>query len=148
MVPPIIGGLFTMADSIASPQCIITCRNSQGVALTANLLRIKRYSVVFELYNPYSILQMSEVLSEFRIMASRRVVFDGKAVVNSILHTGIVLVCEVALDDGWVEVDFLSSMGGKGDLASQFHDFMLEWTSGNQVQDPFKLMVADMSSTL
>lgn len=137
-----------MGELTITTQCVITCRNSQGIALTANLLRIKRYSVVFELYNPYSILQLSEVLSEFRIMASRRVVFDGKAVVSSLLHTGIVLVCEVALDDGWVEVDFLSNAGGSGDLASQFHEFMNEWKTGNQVQDPFKLTVADMSGTL
>ena len=39
-----------------SSQSVITCRNSQGTELTANLLRSKRYSVVFEVYNPYSIL--------------------------------------------------------------------------------------------
>lgn len=137
-----------MGESVATTQCVITCRNSQGMALTANLLRIKRYSVVFELYNPYSILQLSEVLSEFRIMAARRVVFDGKAVVSSLLHTGIVLVCEVALDEGWVEVDFLSNLGGRGDLGTQFQEFMAEWKSGHRVQDPFKLNVADMSGTL
>ena len=94
-----------------SSQSVITCRNSQGTELTANLLRIKRYSVVFEVYNPYSILQLSEVLSDFRIMASRRLLYDGKAVVSNLLNTGIVLVCEAMLDEGWVEVDFLSSIG-------------------------------------
>jgi extracellular factor (EF) 3-hydroxypalmitic acid methyl ester biosynthesis protein len=138
-----------------SSQSVITCRNSQGTELTANLLRIKRYSVVFEVYNPYSILQLSEVLSDFRIMASRRLLYDGKAVVSNLLNTGIVLVCEAMLDEGWVEVDFLSSIGeqssalqGGGDLSSQFTNFMGEWKSANQVQAPFKLVVSNMASML
>jgi len=138
-----------MDFSNESAQSVITCRNSQGTELTANLLRIKRYSVVFEVYNPYSILQLSEVLSDFRIMASRRLLYHGKAVVSNLLNTGIVLVCEATLDDGWIEVDFLSSVtGAKGDLKSQFGHFMNEWRSANQVQDSFKLVVSDMVSTL
>ncbi|MDP3850137.1 MAG: class I SAM-dependent methyltransferase [Luteolibacter sp.] len=134
-------------------QSVITCRNSQGTELTANLLRIKRYSVVFEVYNPYSILQLSEVLSDFRIMASRRLLYHGKAVVSNLLNTGIVLVCEAMLDEGWVEVDFLSGVStgtpdGSGDLCSQFANFMGEWKSANMVHDPFKLVVADLASTL
>lgn len=121
--------------------------------LTANLLRIQRYSVVFEVYNPYSILQLSEVLSDFRIMASRRLLFQGKAVVSNLLNTGIVLVCEAMLDEGWVEVDFLSGVStaeadGGSDLASQFTTFMGEWKTANRVHDPFKLVVADLASTL
>ncbi|BCU75474.1 class I SAM-dependent methyltransferase [Luteolibacter sp. LG18] len=129
-------------------QSVITCRNSQGTELTANLLRIKRYSVVFEVYNPYSILQLSEVLSDFRIMASRRLLYHGKAVISNLLNTGIVLVCEATLDEGWVEVDFLSSVTGGADIGGQFTSFMSEWKSANQVQDPFKLVVADMANML
>lgn len=141
-------------DSASNPsQSVITCRNSQGTELTANLLRITRYSVVFEVYNPYSILQLSEVLSDFRIMASRRLLFHGKAVVSNLLNTGIVLVCEAMLDDGWVEVDFLSGVStaetdGGRDLASQFATFMGEWKTANRVHDSFKLVVADLASTL
>lgn len=136
-----------------SSQSVITCRNSQGMELTANLLRIKRYSVVFEVYNPYSILQLSEVLSDFRIMASRRLLYQGKAVVSNLLNTGLVLVCEAMLDEGWVEVDFLSGVSHTaltdgGDLTSQFANFMGEWKTANKVHDPFKLVVADLASML
>lgn len=133
-----------------SSQSVITCRNSQGTRLTVNLLRIQRYSVVFEVYNPYSILQLSEVLSDFRIMAARRLLYHGKAVVSNLLNTGIVLVCEAMLDEGWVEVDFLSSIAGQsgGELSSQFTSFMNEWKSANQVKTPFKLVVSNMASML
>ncbi len=134
-------------------QCVITCRNSQGTELTANLLRVKRYSVVFEVYNPYSILQSSEVLSNFRIMASRRLLYDGKAVISNLLNTGIVLVCEAMLDEGWVEVDFLSGVSPStaslgADLPNQFGNFMGEWKIANHVRNPFKLVVADLANML
>ena len=136
-----------MEDLVTSAQTVITCRNSQGSELTANLLHLKRYSAVFEVYNPYSILQLSEVLSDFRILAGKRLLYHGKAVVSNLLNTGIVLVCEVTLEDGWVEVDFLSGVSG-GDLGSEFVGYMEEWKKANKVEDPFKLVVADMSNQL
>src|SRR5690242_12842745 len=50
----------------------IVCRNSQGTEFRATLLRLTRYTVVFEVYNPYSILQLSEVLTDFRIIMNDR----------------------------------------------------------------------------
>ena len=38
-------------------------------------------------------------------MASRRLLYHGKAVVSNLLNTGIVLVCEAMVDEGWVEVE-------------------------------------------
>ncbi|WP_367874875.1 SAM-dependent methyltransferase [Luteolibacter sp. Populi] len=129
-------------------QSVIKCRNSQGMEVQANLLRLTRYSVVFEVYNPYSILQLSEVLSDFRILANRRLIYRGKAVVSNLLNTGLVLVCEANLEDGWQEVDFLSAVTGEADLGAQFTSFMSEWRAANHVQDPFKVAVADMASAL
>jgi extracellular factor (EF) 3-hydroxypalmitic acid methyl ester biosynthesis protein len=129
-------------------QSVIKCRNSQGLEVQANLLRLTRYAVVFEVYNPYSILQLSEVLSDFRILANKRLIYRGKAVVSNLLNTGLVLVCEAGLEDGWQEVDFLSGVSGESDLGGQFRTFMQEWKSANHVQDAFKVVVADMSSAL
>lgn len=129
-------------------QSVIKCRNSQGLEVQANLLRLTRYSVIFEVYNPYSILQLSEVLSDFRILANKRLIYRGKAVVSNLLNTGLVLVCEASLEDGWQEVDFLSGVTGESDLGGQFRTFMQEWKSANHVQDAFKVVVADMSSAL
>ncbi|WP_193212463.1 class I SAM-dependent methyltransferase [Luteolibacter marinus] len=129
-------------------QSVIKCKNSQGMEVQANLLRLTRYSVVFEVYNPYSILQLSEVLSDFRILANKRLIYRGKAVVSNLLNTGLVLVCEAGLEDGWQEVDFLSGVAGEADLGAQFAAFMTDWRAANHVQDPFKVVVADMSSAL
>src|SRR5438128_5539720 len=86
----------------------IVCRNSQGLEIRATPLRMTRYLVVFEVYNPYSILQLSEVLQEFRIMMNDRMVYSGRAVVSNLVNTGLVLICEATLDDGWVDIDVLA----------------------------------------
>jgi extracellular factor (EF) 3-hydroxypalmitic acid methyl ester biosynthesis protein len=46
----------------------IICRNSQGAEVRGTLHRLTRYLAVFEVYNPYSIVQLSEVLNDFRLM--------------------------------------------------------------------------------
>lgn len=59
------------------------------------------------------------------------------------------------LDEGWMEVDFLAGISAEigqrqpnADLKSQFSELMTEWKTGNEVIDPFKIVVADLSSML
>ncbi|MEO8617494.1 MAG: hypothetical protein ABI600_20355, partial [Luteolibacter sp.] len=102
-----------------SSQSVITCRNSQGTELTANLLRIKRYSVVFEVYNPYSILQLSEVLTDFRVFMNDRVVYSGRAVIANLVNTGIMIICEASLaEEGWIDIALFSPIHKRDHLLS------------------------------
>lgn len=126
----------------------IVCRNSQGVEVRATLLRLTRYLVVFEVYNPYSILQLSEVLSDFRIVIRDRLVYSGRAVVSNLVNTGIVLVCETALDEAWVDVDFLVSSTQPNRLRDEFNEFITEWGKNQKVTPDFKVVVADMQTLL
>lgn len=50
-------------DTSESSPSVLTCRNRRGSELTDNLLRMNRYPVVFEVYKPYSILQVSDGLN-------------------------------------------------------------------------------------
>jgi extracellular factor (EF) 3-hydroxypalmitic acid methyl ester biosynthesis protein len=126
----------------------VSCRNSQGTHIAANVLRLRRYSASFEVYNPYSILQLSEVLNDFSIRVAGRMVYSGKAVVASLINTGFVLVCEVTLSGAWLDVDLLSDRDGSKPLAQQFDAFVDEWKRAHEVAPGFKLTVADMQSTL
>jgi extracellular factor (EF) 3-hydroxypalmitic acid methyl ester biosynthesis protein len=125
---------------------VVVCRNSQGAEITANILRLRRYSVAFEVYNPYSILQLSEVLRDFRIRVGDRVVYQGEAVVAGLVNTGILLVCEATLGNAWLDVDFLSDREGREPLADQFNSFVQDWKRAHEVDSSFKLMVADMQN--
>ncbi len=140
--------MLETAASTNLPNITVTCKNSQGTLISANVLRLRRYSASFEVYNPYSILQLSEVLSEFRIRISDRIVYSGSAVVASIVNTGFVLICEVTLGAAWLDIDFLSDRDGTLPLADQFGVFVDDWKKAHEVRPDFKITVADIQNTL
>ena len=129
-------------------ESFLVCRNSQGDQIRATILRLTRYCVAFEVYNPYSILQTSEVLSGFRIFINTHMVYSGRAVVRSIINTGIYLVSEVELDDGWLDVHLFSPVNQREKLLAEFNEFLNEWTSLQQVNQDFKIVVSDLQSFL
>ncbi len=113
--------------------------NGQGVHLSATVLRLKRYSVVFEVYNPYSILQTSEVLSDFQIISDNRVLYSGRATVSNLVNTGGVIVCEVTLGESWLDVR-VSSGSVSTDMPKQLEEYLNEWDLANEVIAPMKLV--------
>jgi extracellular factor (EF) 3-hydroxypalmitic acid methyl ester biosynthesis protein len=127
---------------------LIVCRNSQGAEVRASLLRLSRFEVVFEVYNPYSILQLSEVLSEFRIFIGDRLVYSGRAVVSKMVNTGILVVCEASLADSWLDVDIFSPHRQKARVRHEFGGFLREWEKIGRVLPEFKVAVVDMQMFL
>ncbi len=127
----------------------IICRNSQGAEVRGTLHRLTRYLGVFEVYNPYSIVQLSEVLNDFRIMMNERVVYSGRAVIANLVNTGIMLICEASLsDEGWIDIDILSPAQNKSRLLADFAEFLKETEKNYRVLPEFKLVVADMHTLL
>lgn len=126
----------------------IVFRNSQGSEARGTLLRLTRFSAVFEVYNPYSIVQLSEVLSDFRIFMADRMVYSGRGVVSSLVNTGIMLICEASLDEAWLDVDIFSPVNQREKLRNEFAQFMKEWEKIHTVLPEFKVVVADMQTLL
>jgi extracellular factor (EF) 3-hydroxypalmitic acid methyl ester biosynthesis protein len=129
-------------------ESFLICRNSQGDQIRATILRLTRYSVAFEVYNPYSILQTSEVLSGFQIFINTHMIYNGRAVVRSLINTGIYLVAEVGLDDGWLDVDLCSPVHQRERLLEEFQEFLKEWTNLQQVNEDFKIVISDLQTLL
>lgn len=137
-----------MPDTRTFTSTTVVCRNSQGTSITANVLRLGRYNVTFEVYNPYSILQLSEVLQGFQIRLNEKVVYSGDAIVSGLVNTGVLLVCEVDLRDCWIDVDFLSEREGSKPLTEQFNEFFSDWRAANQVESEFRMRTSDMQGLL
>lgn len=127
---------------------LIVCRNSQGAQVRATPLRLTRHAVVFEVYNPYSIVQLSEVLSEFQIFIGDKLTYSGRAVVSNLLNTGIMLICEASLDEAWLDVDVFAPIHQKDRLRAEFTEFIREWEKIYQVLPAFKVVVSDMQTFL
>ena len=117
----------SLAPQTAERDSIIVCRTSQGYSVRATPLRITRDVVAFEVYNPYSILQLSEVLKEFRIIVNDQLIYSGRATVSSLVNTGSMLVCEATLDEAWLDVDLLLWSLSQKSCGRISPDFLTEW---------------------
>ena len=134
--------------SFGERETIISCRNSQGAEVRATPVRLTRFTVVFEVYNPFSIVQLSEVLSEFRITVKDRLVYHGRGIVSSLVNTGIMLVVEATLEEAWLDIDLFQPAGNRELLLAEFTDFLSEWRKIFSVIPEFKVVVADMQTLL
>jgi extracellular factor (EF) 3-hydroxypalmitic acid methyl ester biosynthesis protein len=137
-----------ITSSSGERDSFILARNSQGIEVRAGVLRLTRYVAVFEVYNPYSILQLSEVLSDFKIVINDRIMYSGRAVVSNVVNTGIMLVCEATLDESWLEIDLFSSVTTPNRLRAEFAQFIQEWHKIERILPNFKAAVADLQTML
>src|SRR3569623_1626131 len=137
-----------ITSSSGAQDSFILARNSQGLVVRAGVLRLTRYLAVFEVYNPYSILQLSEVLSDFKIVMNERIMYSGRAVVSNVVNTGIMLVCEATLDEAWLDIDLFSSVTTPNRLREEYGQFIQEWHKIDRILPGFKASVADLQTML
>lgn len=112
---------------------LITFRNSQDDVVHGTLLKLTRTSLVFEVYNPYSIVQLSEVLNEVTISRGDRPIYEGRAVVSNLVNTGLMLIVSTTLVDPWTE---LFDLKPGPSLQKEVRHFIDEWDSNHQRLDP------------
>lgn len=121
---------------------VVTFRNSQGDSARGTLTSLQRRSLVMEIYNPYSIVQVSEVLNELTIRSGDRNIYKGKAVVVSLLNTGLMAVISVTLIDEW------NDLGGIGHdtrtVSEAVGRFIQDWESRYQVGQAYQVVVNEM----
>ena len=129
-------------------ESLVVCQTNQGVQIRAGLVRLTRYLAVFEVYNPYLVFQMSEMLQDFHIILLDRTVYAGRAVVNNLLNTGTLTVVEAKLEESAFTVPTLEPGGTAGGLGDGFEDFLRQWQGAYKVRPEFKVVVADMQTFL
>ncbi len=125
----------------------ISCRNSSGQEIRATLLHFTRFRATFEIYIPSSVLQMSEVLENFKIILNDQEVYSGRAVVSNLVNTGSAMACEVTLDDHWINAKS-AERKGEASLREGFGEFLQQWQKVYKVLPEFKVVIADMRSLL
>ncbi len=128
---------------IFSTSRYISCSNSKGTLVRGTLMHLSGQSVVFEVYNPFSLLQLSEVLGSFEIHLNERTIYSGRAVVSSLVNTGIILVAQVTLVDPWNDLDILSVLNDKSILTNEVDRFLINWQSQNEIDPDFKVLSND-----
>jgi extracellular factor (EF) 3-hydroxypalmitic acid methyl ester biosynthesis protein len=125
---------------------VITFRNSQGDSVRATLTNLQRRSLVMEIYNPYSIVQVSEVLNELTVRSGEKSIYKGKAVVVSLLNTGLMAVVSVALIDEWS--DFNAIKGDLSRVAVESRRFVEDFESRFRVARSYQVTISEFRAFL
>lgn len=134
--------------NVTARDSFISFRTSQGSEHRADLARLARHQVVVEIHSPASLLQTSEVLSDFRITLNGQTLYAGRAVIRNLVDTGSSLVCEATLEDSWLDVELATADNPAAQLGAQFSEFIRKWQDNYRVLPEFKALVADMQSLL
>lgn len=125
---------------------LLTFRNSQGLECRGTLMHLSRQAAVFEVYNPYSIVQLSEVVTGLRIRRGERVIYDGRAVVSNLVNTGVMLIVSATLVDPWSNLTQLPT--GLA-MRAEIERFVGDWrTSSAAIHDGFRASLSRCANFL
>lgn len=125
---------------------VVSFLNTQGEAVRGTIVNLQRKSLVMEVYNPYSIVQVSEVLSELTVRMGTASAYIGKAVVISMVNTGLTAVVSVTLIDEWRELsEVVMRPGAVGREASKF---VLDWDDRFRIRRDYQIAVNETRAYL
>ncbi|MDD5199802.1 MAG: class I SAM-dependent methyltransferase [Terrimicrobiaceae bacterium] len=134
-----------MEKAIAGIDSVVAFTNTSGIKGRGTLVHISRSVAVFEVYNPYSIIQLSEVLQELSVMRGERVIYRGRGVVTSIVTTGLMVIVSVTLIDSWNALDHLEPGPELGGAAEHF---IRDWEEGQNLSENYQLVVNKFANFL
>ena len=125
----------------------VTFQSRDGLELRGAPVRMTRHQVVFELYSPAVVPQLSEASQKFEIILQGRTAYSGRAVVRNLVNAGTKTVCEVTLDETqWTDLNQILALQKEGQIVKEFKSFLKEWQKFYTVSPEFKLVVADMQT--
>ena len=127
---------------------IVLCRNSIGDQVRGTLMNLSGSNVVFEVYNPFSVLQLSEVLRDFQIKFGDQTIYSGRCIVGGLVNTGFMYIVEATLVDPVETMDTLSLIRDKSKFLEEIGRFISDWRNTNNIVEPFKLLISDLKSFL
>ena len=110
--------------------------------MRGTLTNLQRRSLVMEVYNPYSIVQVSEVLSELTVRSGDKSIYKGKGVVVSLMNTGLMALVSVTLIDEWSDLNAI-----RGDLTqvgAESQRFVEEWDARFTVGRDYQVVISEM----
>jgi extracellular factor (EF) 3-hydroxypalmitic acid methyl ester biosynthesis protein len=134
-----------VSNGVIGTESFVTFNNASGFDGRGTLLHLTRQQAVFEVYNPHSIVQLSEVLADVRVCRGSRMIYSGRAVVSGLVPTGSMLIVSTALIDPWHDLTGLES---QRDLHSETQRFIQDWERGHQLDPEFQLIVTSAANFL
>jgi extracellular factor (EF) 3-hydroxypalmitic acid methyl ester biosynthesis protein len=125
---------------------MVSFRNAQGGPARGTIINLQRKSLVMEIYNPYSIVQVSEVLSELTVRFGAKNAYAGKAVVISMVNTGLTAIVSVTLIDEWRELSEVAVAPGSVNMEAK--TFVQDWTERFRIRRDYQIAVNELRAFL
>jgi len=125
---------------------VVSFRNAQGEPARGTIVNLQRKSLVMEVYNPYSIVQVSEVLGELTVRLGTKNVYVGKAVVISMVNTGLTAIVSLTLIDEWRELSEVIMMPSS--VGAEVKTFVEDWTKRFRIRRDYQIVVNEMRAFL
>jgi extracellular factor (EF) 3-hydroxypalmitic acid methyl ester biosynthesis protein len=117
-----------------------------GVEVRGSLVRVAPQAVAFEVFQPTITVRLSQVLSPVKIHIGQELVYDGRAVIVSVVTTDKGSICEAQLSDAWIDVGPMDVNKVAAGLRQSLSSFFVNWQQQYRVDDRFKLVIADMEN--
>jgi extracellular factor (EF) 3-hydroxypalmitic acid methyl ester biosynthesis protein len=134
-----------VTERTGGTESLVTFVNAGGFQGRGTLLHLTRQAAAFEVYNPHSIVQLSEVLTSLTISRGERIIYRGRAVVTTLVPAGSLLIVSATLVDPWTDMTGLSSADA---LRGETIRFIRDWDAGHHLQPEFQLAVTGMANFL
>jgi len=125
---------------------LVSFRNAEGEAVRGTIINLQRKSLVMEVYNPYSIVQVSEVLHELTVRFGAKTAYLGKAVVISLVNTGLTAIVSVTLIDEWHELENVVVVPGA--VGAEAQAFVKDWERRFQIRRDYQIVVNETRAYL
>lgn len=138
-----------LEQSSPAAQSAATFETQAGEKVGAPVLRLLAQSVSFEIYDPNLVLRTSESLKDFSLNLNGSLVYQGSAVVRSLVNAGSAMICEVSLDEAsWTHPSLMPHLGVGDVLVKGFHKFLRDWERYYVIADEYKIVIADLHTYL
>lgn len=137
-----------LGQSVSGKLRTVSFKTGGSNLIEADIIRLSPQSAVFQLYTLQNSLRLSEVLTDFNILADDLAVYHGNGVVRSLVDLGTITVCEVELVDVFAGFDSLQPGGVRQATQSGFKSLLDRWASYYRILPEYKLVVSDMASYL
>ena len=119
-----------------------------GAEFRSPLVKLSPHRVVFEVFHTPAEFRTSLVIPDFKVVVNELPVYRGRAVINGLISLSTGTICEVTLEDAWVDPSAkLSSFHESGGRAA-FEHFLGQWKKYYLIRPEFKVVVADMQTFL
>lgn len=125
---------------------VVSFVNAHGDAARGTIVNLERRALVLEVYNPHSIVQVSEVLSDLTIRLGAAQAYAGKAVVTSLVNTGLTAVVSLRLIDEWRELAALHPAPGAVRQAALA--FVRDWDERPEIAGNYQIAINEARACL